>query len=169
MSQASIAVQLPAVQAPAKPHGPYRAMVVAAILGAAVALAAAAGISTYRESVATQQARAELARVNQAAVAMHIQSERAENGVITGPFAVGIPATVNDRQVAAHIASERAESAAVSGPFAMGIPATSIDRQVVAHLQAERSETAAGWASAGTPATANDRQVVEHNQSERSE
>ncbi len=92
MSQPSISVEIPAVAtraARAKPHGPYRAMVLSAILGAAVALAAAAGVSAYRQSVADQQARAELARVNQQAIAMHVASERAENPVITGPFAPG--------------------------------------------------------------------------------
>src|SRR4051794_28172679 len=141
MAQATISVERPAVAAPGKPHLPYGALLLSATLGAAVALAAAAGIATYRDSVAAQQLHAEQARVNQAAIAMHVASERAENTVITGPFAVGIPATVNDRLVAAHIASERAEnSAALAGTFAVARPVTANDLQVVQHNQSERSE-----------------------------
>jgi hypothetical protein len=142
-------------------------MVVSAILGAAIALAVAAGVSVYRQSLADQAARAELARVNQAAIAMHVASERAENPVIAGPFAMGIPATSIDRQVAAHLASERAEnSAALAVPFAVTRPVTANDLQMVQHNLSERADTAT---FTGTPVTANDRQVVQHNQSERSE
>ena len=148
MSQASIAVELPAVKAPAKPHGPYRAMVLSAILGAAVALAAAAGVSAYRTSVADQAARAEQARVNQQAIAMHVASERAENSVIAGPFAVGIPATAINRQVVAHLQSERSEARGRRS-LRVGRAVTANDLAVVRHNQSERSDTSA---SAGSPA-----------------
>jgi hypothetical protein len=134
MSQASIAVELPAIQSPAKPRGPFRAMVVSAILGAAIALAAAAGVSAYRQSVTDQAVRAQQARINQAAIAMHVASERAENPVISGPFAVGIPATAINRQVVAHLQSERSDSATSAGTAA-----SANDRQVVEHNQSERS------------------------------